>query len=225
MPPAAAIGGGALAGIGGGLIEANAARQAAGIQAGSADRANQFLGQMYGDAKGYQQPYLGAGTQALGQMQNPDFQRDFTMADYQADPGFEFRMNQGMQTLQRSAAAKGGLMGGQTMKALTDYSQGQASNEYQNAYNRFNSDRDRRYGRLGQIAGMGQNAASSLGSMAMGYGGAVGQNYMNAADAQAAARMATGHALGGTMGNLGGMGMQYGTMKQMGWKPGGMAGS
>ena len=52
------------------------------------------------------------------------------------DPGYQFRMQQGMDAVEQSAAAKGGFFSGQAGKDLTDYSQGLASTEYQGAYNR-----------------------------------------------------------------------------------------
>jgi hypothetical protein len=219
MPPAAAIGGGVLAGIGGGLIQANATRQAAGIQSGAAQKSNELLSQMYDQAKGYQQPYLGAGTDALSKMQDADFQRDFTAADFQQDPGLDFRMQEGQKALERSAASKGGLQSGGTMKALAQYGQNFGSNEYQNAYNRFNSDRDRRYGRLGQIAGMGQSAANSLGNLGMGYASNYGNNLMGAANAQAGAKLSNGQMWGGMLSGMGSQAAGYGMMGAMSPSP------
>jgi hypothetical protein len=51
------------------------------------------------------------------------------------DPGYGFRMSQGLQALQRTQAATG-ISGGAAAKAINDYAQGTASQEYGNAYNR-----------------------------------------------------------------------------------------
>lgn len=59
-----------------------------------------------------------------------------------ADPSYQFRLQQGVNGLDASAAAKGGLLSSGHMKDLTDYSQGLASTEYQNMYNRFNNDQN-----------------------------------------------------------------------------------
>jgi len=56
--------------------------------------------------------------------------------DPQSDPGYQFRLQQGLNALQGSAAAQGGLFSGQTGKDITDYAQGMASQEFQNAFNR-----------------------------------------------------------------------------------------
>lgn len=50
-------------------------------------------------------------------------------------PGYQFALTQGLQALQNSAAAKGGLLGGATGKALEDYGQAAAAQQYQNVYN------------------------------------------------------------------------------------------
>ncbi len=74
----------------------------------------------------------------------PEFQGNFSYAPFEAptgiteqnDPGFKARLQEGQDALQRSAAAKGTLLTGGTLKDLTDYSQNLASNEFSNVYNR-----------------------------------------------------------------------------------------
>jgi hypothetical protein len=90
---------------------------------------------------------------------------DFTLADFEKDPGYQFRLDEGTKALERSAAARGGLMSGGTGKALERYGQDSASAEYSNAYNRFNNDRTTRFNRLSAVAGTGQTAATTLGSL------------------------------------------------------------
>lgn len=65
----------------------------------------------------------------------PDFTAP-TIEQIQADPAYQFRLNQGLQAMQRSAAARGTLQTGGTLKDLMDYGQAAASQEYDNAYNR-----------------------------------------------------------------------------------------
>lgn len=59
-------------------------------------------------------------------------------------PGFQFRLGEGLKALERSAAAKGTLLTGGTMKGLSDYSQNSASQEYGNVYNRAYNEYDSR---------------------------------------------------------------------------------
>lgn len=154
-------------------------------QQGAARDSNAAQLQMYNQTREDQTPWREAGARALNGMESQDFQRDFTMNDFTADPGYQFRMQEGMKALQNSAAARGGLGSGATMKALMGYGQGLASEEYNNAYNRFNSDRDRRFNRLASLAGAGQTANNQIGAAGQNYATAYGNNIMGAANAQA----------------------------------------
>jgi hypothetical protein len=62
--------------------------------------------------------------------------------DFEADPGYQFRMAEGNKAIEASAAARGGLFSGKTGTDLQNFSQGLASQEYGNAYNRFADQRD-----------------------------------------------------------------------------------
>lgn len=69
-----------------------------------------------------------------------------TEADAQNEPGYKFRLQQGLGAGQASAAAKGILNTGGTIKALQDYAQNYASQEYGNVVNRYNTGYNTRYG-------------------------------------------------------------------------------
>lgn len=206
---AVAMGGSALLGLGGALIGANAAGDAAETQAAAAREAAQLQYQMYQQQRQDQTPWREAGVRALGSLEDPSFQKDFTMADYQEDPGYQFRMAEGQKALERSAAAKGSLMSGGFMKGLTRYGQGVASQEYGNAYNRFNADRDRRFGRLSSLAGIGQTANSQVGQAGMNYANNAGNISMNNANAQGASGIAQANAWGGALSGIGQNAMNY----------------
>jgi hypothetical protein len=205
---------GALGSIGGSLISSNAAGDAADQQALAAREANALQERMYNQNRADNEPWRQAGVGALSQLGNQDFQRDFTAKDFEKDPGYDFRMAEGQKALERSAAARGGLQSGGTLKALSRYGQDYASNEYNNAYNRFNSDRDRRFGRLSSIAGVGQTATAQNAAAGQNYAGQVGQNSMGAANAAGAAGMASANAWGQTLSGLGRTGMDAVAMNQ-----------
>lgn len=156
------------------------------------NEANDALGLAYNDQKAMLQPYGDAGLRGLAGMEDADFKRDFTAADFQKDPGYDFRMSEGLKAIERSAAARGGLNSGATMKALTKYNQDFASNEYNNAYNRFNADRDRRFGRLSSLAGIGQNATGQLVAARGAYGTGLSNNLTGLGNAIAGANLAKG---------------------------------
>jgi hypothetical protein len=200
---------GAISGIGGAMISGNAAENAAETQAAAGDRASQLQYQMFQQQRGDQAPWREAGVRALGSLEDPNFQKDFTMADYQQDPGYQFRMAEGQKALERSAAAKGSLMSGGFMKGLTRYGQDVASQEYGNAYNRFNADRDRRFNRLSSIAGIGQTANNQVGAAGQNYANQVGNIGMGVANAQGAAGIAGANAWSGALSGIGNNAMNY----------------
>lgn len=174
----------------GSFFESNAAGTAAEQQAAANRDAMAMQERMYNQQRADHQPWREAGVRALGGMEDKDFQRDFTMSDFQADPGYAFRMQQGQKAIERSKAAKGLLGSGGTLKALNDYGQNMGAQEYQSSYDRFNADRDRRFGRLAQISGMGQNAAGQMSGAAQNYGNNASNLMINHGDNQASATMA-----------------------------------
>ena len=179
-----------LGNLAGTLYGANAAGKAAQTQADAARYATDIGNQQFAQTRADMEPWRQSGIGALAQINSGtaaggEFNRNFTAADFQADPGYQFRMDQGAQGLQRSAAARGGLLNGGTLKALSRYGQDYASNEFGNAYNRWNNDTTSRYNRLAGIAGLGQTTASQV----AGYGAAnaanAGNNAMQAGNAAA----------------------------------------
>jgi hypothetical protein len=96
--------------------------------------------------------------------------KNFGMSDFQADPGYAFRMTEGLKALDRQAAARGGLISGNALKAAQAYGQDLASQEYQNAYNRYQTNRTSLLNPLQSLAGAGQTSASTTGNAAANFG-------------------------------------------------------
>jgi len=215
----AAIVGGALGGslIGGifssqaGKAQANAAKYAANLQYSLGQQSLGFQQQEWNTQQQNEQPWLQAGQGAVGQLSqlagpnglqpwNQQFQAP-TAATEQNDPGYQFRLQQGNQALQNSAAASGNLLTGGTAKAIQQYGQDYASNEYSNVYNRalgqyqqnyniFEQNQANQFNRLASVAGLGQTAAGQLGQQGQAaasnisgtnatIGGQVGQSILN----------------------------------------------
>jgi len=128
------------------------------------------------------------------------YARDFSMADYQADPGYAFRLQQGQQAIERSAAARGGLGGGRMAKDLTNYAQGAASQEYGNAYNRYQTNRANQLNPLQSLAGVGQTATGQMQTAAQNYGTNAGNNAMAAGNANASGYIGQANAISGGVG-------------------------
>jgi hypothetical protein len=210
---AAAVVGGVGA-IAGGLMGADAARDSAETQLQASREATALQREIYNQNRADTQQWRDAGGRALTQMEDPSFNKSFSMADFQADPGYAFRLQEGQKALERSAAARGGLMSGGTMKALTGYGQGMASQEYQSAYNRFTGEQDRRFNRLSTLAGFGQNAVSQTGQAGQNFAQQAGQNIMAGGAAQAGGQMGAANAIAGGIGGAANNWMQYQMMNR-----------
>jgi hypothetical protein len=189
------------------LTGADAAKSAAQTQAESAREANALLYKMYQEQKGLQEPFRGAGITAqnrlldlLGLSQNRGaegfgkYGRDFGMSDFQQDPGYAFRLAEGQKTLDRQAAARGGLISGGALKAATRYGQDMGSQEYQNAFNRYQTNRSNQLAPLGSLLSSGQAAASNTAAAAGNYGTQAGGNITGAGAATAAGQVGSTNA-------------------------------
>ena len=117
------------------------------------------------------------------------------------DPGYQFRLQQGEGALQNSAAGTSGLVSGNSLRSLMDYGQNSASQEYQNAFNRYNTNQTNIYNRLSNIAGLGQTSANASGQMGMTAAGNIGSAQMAGGAAQAAGYIGQGNAISGGINN------------------------
>lgn len=155
----------------------------------------------------------------------------------QNDPGYQFRLAQGQKAIEQSAAARGGLLSGGTAKALDDYSQGSASNEYGNVYNRalgeyqqsynqFQQGATDKYNRLANLAGQGQITAQQLGQLGnqaagnntnilLTSGQQIGQDLNNAGAARASGYVGGANAYSGALGGVANAASQYGLLNML----------
>jgi hypothetical protein len=216
---AALVGAGIAGSIGSAAIASHAAGKAASAQSNAATSAAQLQAQSAKDSLDFQKqewqtqqqnmaPWLQAGKGALGELSGltstpgqglltpwtQQFQAP-TDVTQQNDPGYQFRLQQGMQALNNSAAAKGNLLSGNTLEAQQQYGQNYASNEYNNVYNRalqqyqqnygiFENNQANEYNRLAGLAGTGQTAATSLGQEGQAAAQNVGNTYLTSAAQQ-----------------------------------------
>jgi hypothetical protein len=244
MPIGAAIGIGGN--ILGGILGSSAADKAAKAQETAANQAaqvardNQALSTNYqtgvaGEQRGLLSPYSTAGAGAIGNLSSllqpggsltqgyGAFEAPTGVTE-QNDPGYQFRLKQGLDALQNSAAARGGLLSSGTAKNINDYAQNSASNEYGNVYNRalqtygtnfntFNSNQNNLYNRLMGVSGLGAGSASTLGGLLQsGAGNIAGINadtshlltgdINNAGAARASGYMGANNAWQGALGGI-----------------------
>lgn len=169
------------------LFGTRSSQNAMDAQSAAAAQANATQRYMYDQNRTDMQPWREAGVRALAGLENPELSRSFTAEDFKTDPGYDFRMAEGAKAIERSAAAKGGLQSGATLKALERYSQDYASSEYDKAYSRFTGDQATRFGRLSAIAGIGQTANAQNAELGQNYANNVSQNQIGVGNAQAAA--------------------------------------
>lgn len=95
------------------------------------------------------------------------------------DPGYGFRFREGQKAVERQAATRNGLISGAALKASQRFGQDMASQEYQNAFNRYQTSRSNTLSPLQQLTGQGANAAGQLGQYAQNYGANIGNAYAN----------------------------------------------
>lgn len=210
----------------GAKVSSDNANKASSAMQNAAKDANSTQLYMYDQSRQDQAPYRDAGAKALGQMQNPNFQQEFNWndpgTDNVKDPGYAFRLAEGNKAINAAAASRGMGNSGATLKALTKYGQDYASNEYGNAFNRFNTNQTQRFNRLASLAGVGQTANGQTGVLGANAANQMGSNMLGAGNAQAAAAMAGGNAVNGAIGQGMNAWMNHNLMNQM--KPGGGGG-
>ncbi len=201
---AALIGGALAAGgsIASAAIGSKAAKKAAKTQAESAQAGIDIQREQFEESRADLAPWRQVGEQALNQyaqvlglqgggeggLGGPDFSSFFK------SPGYEFRLGEGVKAVERSAAARGSLQSGATMKAIQRYGEGLASQEY-----------GRYIESLSGLAGMGLGAAGQTGAFGAAAAGAQAQGLQTAGEARAsgftgsagAIQQGIGGALGG----------------------------
>ena len=205
MPdPVSAIAGGSA------LLGMSSSRSATSQQADAADRAAQLQADQYAQTRADQEPFRQAGMTSQNRLMElmgiggnagaegyGRYGRDFSMQDFQQDPGYGFRLSEGLKGLDRQAAARGGLISGAALKAATRYGQEMGSQEYQNAFNRYQTNRSNQLNPLQSLMGAGQTSTNALGQAGQQYANNAGQMYQNAGEARASGYMGQANALSG----------------------------
>ena len=197
--------------LGSAVLGAASSRSAAKTQAGAADRAADLQREQFERQVELQAPFREAGITALNKLVPlaTDYQK-FGMDQFQADPGYAFRMSEGMKGLERSAAARGGLLSGGTLKGIQRFGQDLGSQEYQNAFNRYQTERNARLNPLQSLAGVGQTSTNQLGAAGQTMASNVGQALGAAGQARASGYMGMANAAAGGLGQY----LNYGQQQQ-----------
>ena len=154
---------------------------------------------------GLQEPFRQTGVNALADYTTASQYTPFGMDQFQADPGYSFRMSEGLKALERSAASRGILSSGQTLKDITRFGQDAASQEYQNAFQRYLTERQQKLAPLEYRIGLGQNAASNQGVNVGLSAENVGKLTTSLGDIRSAGTMARSNAYNNMLGDISGL--------------------
>ncbi len=180
-------------------MQASAASKAAAASGAAADRATALQERIYQESIARQQPFLAGGTEDYNRLRammsgGPEAAQNFL----QMDPGYQFRLSEGLKSLDRQAAARGGLISGGALKAAQRYGQDVASQEFGSAYNR-----------LANLANLGPQAAGVMSNLGQNYAGNVGNIMMSQGQTAANAALARGSAHGQGLNQLGYLAGRY----------------
>jgi len=182
--------------------QSNAAQEAASTAGASNDRATALQQRMYEENVARQKPFYDVGVNALPELVAASKYTPFSMDQFQQDPGYAFRIKEGQKRLDRSAAARGGLISGAALKAATEYGQEMGSQEYMNAFNRYQTERQNRLQPLQSLTGMSQTTANTLGTAGQNMAGNVGNAYMQSGVNQGNALLAGSQARASSYGDI-----------------------
>lgn len=189
------------------VIGSKASKKAANQQAAAANQATKELARQYDQTREDYLPFLTTGTASNAELSRllgvsgdetsegyGSLAKPFTMQDFEADPGYAFRLSEGMKALDRANAAKGKYFSGQAIKGLMDYGQEAASQEYSNAYDRYTNNQTNLYNRLAGLSNTGQTTATGLASAGENYANNAAENIIGAGNARAAGTVGSANA-------------------------------
>ena len=214
MVAAAVIGG--VAQIGGGIMASNASKKASRAQVQASKDANAAQERMFKEQNRLQEPFRQGGLTAQNEIMQllgiggdkaaagyGSLGKSFGQADFEQDPGYAFRQQEGMKALERSAAARGNLLSGSTLKGVQRFGQDLASQEYQNAFNRYQVNRSNKLNPLQSLMGSGQSATNVMTNAAGQMGQNEANNLYNAGQARASGYIGSANALSSALGQIG----------------------
>ena len=223
MPdPVTAIVGSAVSGGIGAIGQSRASRRAADAQVQSAAESARLQREMFDRQVQLQEPFRQGGITSQNRIMEllgiggdasagdyGRYGRDFAMSDYEADPGYAFRLAEGNKALERSAAARGMLMSGQMFKGAQRFGQDLASQEYQNAFNRYQTNRSNQLNPLQSLMGAGQTSTNVLTGEAGNLGRSLGESALGAGNARASGYIGSANAYTNAINQMGNLGAQY----------------
>jgi len=192
--------------VGSALIGSMASKSAANTQAQASADATQAQQNALNQQIELNKPFYYPGVDAVNRLAG---QAAYTPEkfNYQADPGYAFRFNEGMKGLNATAAARGGLISGNALRGATEFGQAAGSQEYQNAYNRYlanNAQNLQAYNtntaNQQYLANLGQSSANNQANQIGNFGNAAAGNIIGAGNANASGMIGGANAISSGVG-------------------------
>lgn len=183
----------------GAVVSSDASRKASNTQADAAERAAALANDQWAQTREDNMPALEARNASLAKMREMlgisgtgagTMSSALTARQVQAEPGYQFGLDQGQQAMQRQANARGMLNSGNALLAASRYGNDYATTKYGDSWNRLQGERANSFNRLASVAGLGQTGASQIGQSGQTAALNAGNNMMSAANAQAAGGLA-----------------------------------
>ena len=206
----AVVGGGAT--LAAGYMGAQAAKEAGATSAAGMRYAADTNREMFDITNRNLAPYREQGQTTLKELMTrmPELTKAYTAEDfsYGIDPGYQFRLAQGQKALENQYNRGGGLVSGNVMQGMQDYTQGQAAQEFGAAFGRNNVSQTNIFNRLKGIADMGLSATGTTAQAATSAGQTIGSAQIGAANAEAAGITGQAKAYGNTLQGM----ANYGTL-------------
>ena len=213
MPAGWVAAGVATAGVVGAVISSNAAKGAAQTQADAANNATAANQAALDKQIELNKPFVNAGYTAVNRL-STQAPFDPNAFNYQADPGYGFRLKEGNNALNASAAARGGLISGNALKAAQVYGQNMGSQEYQNAYSRYVQGYGINTSNNQFLANLGQNSANNTGAAIGNTAASNSANIIGAGNANAAGQIGSANAYTGGASNAINQYMMYNALNK-----------
>lgn len=240
--------------IAGAVISGSASKSAADTQAQAAEDAAHLQNDQWNQTQANLKPYMQLGSSSISPLlsamgynvtQNSDgtysyngtnsnniLQQKYgnftapTAAQAQSTPGYSFTLNQGLKSVQNSAAARGLGTSGAALKGASTYATGLADSTYNDVYNRalstYNANANtfqtnynsaaNNVNRLSGLVGNGQNAAATNGTLGAAAAGNIGNTLMSGANAQASGTVGSANALSSALSGAGNTALTYGLL-------------
>jgi hypothetical protein len=238
-----ALGTSAASAVIGGVVSSKASKKAAQAQVQAAQEANASNERIFNQQVALNAPFRDASLQNQSRLQdllgtsgntgNANYGQ-YGSADpgenwmKLQDPGYNFRLSEGLKAFDHSAAARGGTLSGNILKGREQYAQNLASDEYNNAFNRYQTIRNNTLAPLQQSVSTGLAATGSDVNAASNYGQLANENITGMGNARASGYIGQANAVNSALSGVANAGtgyLNYNMFNKMLSQPSGYGGS